>query len=93
MLRHVVIWSMSEGHGEELEGLLREFLQLPEQIEEIAALSAGRLLNEADFDAVLCVDVADADALERYRSHPAHQPSLTRLRSAASRVVVADYEY
>ncbi len=92
MLRHVVIWSMSEGHEEELDDLLRELEDLPGQIEEISALSAGQLINEADFDAVLCVDVADADALERYRSHPAHQPVSRRLRAVASQLLVADYE-
>jgi hypothetical protein len=92
MLRHVVIWSMAEGHGEELDDVLGELRGLPERIEEIEGLSAGRLLNESDLDAVLCVDVADAEALERYRSHPAHQPVLTRLRAVAAQLVVADYE-
>jgi len=92
MLRHVVIWSMSEGPGEELDELLLELRALPDQIEEIVELSAGQLLNETDFDAVLCVDVADADALERYRAHPAHQPVLKRLRASTLQLIVADYE-
>jgi Stress responsive A/B Barrel Domain len=93
MLRHVVIWSMAEGHEEELDDVLRELRELPDQIEEIAGLSAGRLLNESESEAVLCVDVADDVALERYRAHPAHQPVLTRLRDTASELVAADYEY
>ncbi len=93
MLRHAVIWSMAEGREGELDEVLRELRELPDQIEEIAGLSAGRLLNESGLEAVLCVDVADADALERYRAHPAHQPVLTRLRDTAAELVVADYEY
>jgi len=93
VLRHVVIWSMAEGHGGELDEVLRELRELPGQIEEIEALSAGPLLNESEFEAVLCVDVADADALESYRSHPAHQPVLSRLRATASDLLAADYEY
>jgi hypothetical protein len=91
MLRHVVVWSMTPGHDEELDGLLLDLAHLPEEIEEIVALSAGRLLNESDLDAVLCVDLADAESLERYRSHPAHQPVLAQLREMAARITVADY--
>ncbi len=93
MLRHVVIWSMAEGHEGALDEVLRELRELPGQIEQIEALSAGALLNESDFEAVLCVDVADMDALESYRSHPAHQPVLSRLRATASELLAADYEY
>ena len=93
MLRHVVIWSMAEGHAGELDDVLGELRDLPDQIEEIEGLSAGSLLNESELEGVLCVDVADAEALERYRSHPAHQPVLTRLRDTAAELVVADYEY
>ena len=93
MLRHVVIWSMAEGHQGELDEVLGELRELPGQIEEIEGLSAGPLLNESELEGVLCVDVADAEALERYRSHPAHQPVLDRLRATAAELVVADYEY
>ncbi|MFN8215544.1 MAG: Dabb family protein [Solirubrobacterales bacterium] len=92
MLRHVVVWSMAEEHGGELDALLAELRALPAAIEEIEALSAGRLLNESELEAALCVDVADAAALARYRDHPAHQPVLERLRGLAGRIVVADYE-
>lgn len=92
MVRHVVVWSMKADAAGELDGLLAELQALPGEIGEIEALSAGPLLNESPFDAVLCVDVADAGALERYRSHPAHQPSLAHLRRAAEEIVVGDYE-
>jgi len=91
MLRHVVAWSMAAESRGELDEVLAELRALPEAIEEIEALSAGPLLNESDLDAVLCVDVADGESLERYRSHPAHQPVLERLRRVAERLVVADY--
>lgn len=92
MVRHVVIWAMNEGQEGELDGLLDELHALPGQVEEINALSAGRLLNTTEFDAVLCVDVEDSEALERYRMHPAHQPVVVRLRALAAALVVADYE-
>jgi Stress responsive A/B Barrel Domain len=90
-LRHVVVWSLGPGGEAELDGVLADLERLPGQIDEIASLSAGRLLNESSFDAVLCVDVADEAALDRYRAHPAHRPVLERLRGAAAEVVVADY--
>ena len=92
MIRHVVLWSMKPDSRAELEPLVAELRALPEEIEEIRALSVGQLLNESPFDAALCVDVDDAEALERYRSHPAHQPSLEHLRAAAAEILAADYE-
>lgn len=93
MIRHAVIWSMAPDRGDQLEPLLDELRALPERIEEIRALSAGPLLNESPFDAALCVDVDDEAAMERYRSHPAHQPSLARLREVAAEIVVGDYRF
>jgi hypothetical protein len=92
MLRHVVVWSMKEGREGELDRLLDALRALPTEVEEIKALSAGRLLNSSELDAVLCVDVEDPDALERYRAHPAHQPVVADMRAAAEALVVADYE-
>jgi hypothetical protein len=93
MLRHVVIWSMAEEQFGELEAVIRALQRLPEQIAEIESLSVGPLLNDSPYDAVLCVDVADESALERYRSHPAHQPVLEHLRASAAALVVADYSF
>jgi hypothetical protein len=92
MIRHVVLWTMEDGRLEELDDLLADLRELPGKVEEIAALSAGRLLNESSLDAALCVDVSDADALQRYRDHPEHQPVARRLREVALEIVVADYE-
>jgi hypothetical protein len=93
MVRHVVVWSMPEGDEGELDTILGELRGLPAAIGEIEALDCGRLFNESEFDAALCVDVEDRDALERYRAHPAHQPVLKRLRGTATSLVVADYEF
>jgi len=92
MIRHVVVWSMKPDAEGELDALLGELRALPAEIAEIRGLSAGPLLNESPFAAALCVDVDDAAALERYRTHPAHQPSLRHLRAVADEIVVADYE-
>lgn len=93
MIRHAVIWSMAPDRAADLEPLLDELRALPDAIEEIRALTAGPLLNESPHDAALCVDVDDEAALERYRSHPAHAPSLAHLREVAAEIVVADYRF
>jgi hypothetical protein len=82
---------MAPGHEADLDPLLDAMRALPDQIDEIAALSVGRLLNESPYEAVLCVDLADEDALQRYREHPAHRPVGARLREVADDVVVADH--
>ena len=93
MLRHVVIWSMKEEHTGELSRLLDAMDGLADQIDEVAALSTGRLLNESRHHAVLVVDLADDGALDRYRAHPEHQPVLEELRALADEIVVADYTF
>lgn len=93
MLRHVVVWSMLNDRSGDLDRLIDAIERLPDQIDEIEALSCGRLLNESENDAILTVDVCDQAALERYRSHPAHQPVLEDLRDMADEIVVADYQF
>jgi Stress responsive A/B Barrel Domain len=91
MLRHVVVWAMGPGKEDALDGLLAAMQRLPDEIDTIEALSCGRLVNESPYDAVLCVDLGDERALATYRSHPAHQPVLDKLRKGAATVVAADY--
>ena len=82
---------MGSGREHELDGLLESLQGLPGQIDEIVSLSAGRLVNESPYDAVLCVDVADEAALQRYRAHRAHRPVVELLRDVADELIVADY--
>ena len=92
MIRHIVVFSVAAGAEEELPDLLAELEALPAQIEEIQALDVGPPLNETRFHCALTVDLADGEALEAYRNHPAHRPVLERLGRIAGEVVVADIE-
>ena len=92
MIRHIVVFSVAAGQDEELAGLVDDLEALPGQIDVIEALAVGRPINDSPFDCALTVDLADEDALEAYRGHPAHQPVLERLRAIAADVVVADIE-
>ena len=92
MIRHIVVFSVADGQEEQLAGLVDDLEALPGQIDVIEALAVGRPLNDTPFDCALTVDLADVDALEAYRGHPAHQPVVDRLRAIAADVVVADIE-
>jgi hypothetical protein len=92
LIRHVVVFTVAEAHRHELDALIEELRALPGEIAEIEALACGRSLGATGFDAALTVDVADEAALAAYREHPAHQPSLQRLRAVASQIVVADID-
>jgi stress responsive alpha/beta barrel protein len=82
---------MAPGKEDALHPLLAGMERLTDEIDAIEALSCGPLLNESPYDAVLCVDVANEEALATYRAHPAHQPILEDLAQVATNVVVADY--
>jgi Stress responsive A/B Barrel Domain len=90
MIRHIVLFSVTEQAAGEVDLLIEELLRLPARIAAIDALSCGRPLNDAGFDCALIVDVADEARLAEYRKHPDHQQVLERLHSVTSQIVVAD---
>jgi Stress responsive A/B Barrel Domain len=90
VIRHIVVVSVARDFQDELPGLIERLEALPGQIGEIEALAVGRPLNATAFDAALTVDVADENALQAYREHPAHVPVVEGLRRIAEEIVVAD---
>jgi Stress responsive A/B Barrel Domain len=90
LIRHIVMFSVADDARDELAGLIEDLGALRVKIDVIEALAVGRPLNATEFDCALTVDVTDEDTLQAYREHPAHQPVLERLRSAATQIVVAD---
>jgi hypothetical protein len=90
LIRHIVVFSVAAEAEAELASLIGELESLPDRIEAIEALAVGRPLNQTPYGCALTVDVADEDALEAYRGHPAHVPVVERLRRIATEVVVAD---
>jgi hypothetical protein len=80
MLVHLVFFRFKEsaqGRTAEENAILLEsqLKALPAKIPEIRSLQAGRNLIEGDgqFHLGLYTTFDDAEALERYRMHPAHQ--------------------
>ena len=87
MIRHIVLFTLKDHDGNDLIESLRS---LPDQVPVIQALSLGRSIKPGTHEYALTVDVADEDALEKYRNDPAHVPVAARLREVAVEVAVAD---
>lgn len=74
-VRHVAMFRFSDGVDSSRVGDLEARLAvLPSQVPELEAYAFGPDLGLSDgtWDFVVVADVADADAYERYRVHPAH---------------------
>ena len=74
-LRHVAMFRFVPDVGaDRLRSLEDALSKLPAQIPELEAYAFGQDLglSDATWDFVVVADLADADAFERYRSHPAH---------------------
>lgn len=66
---------------------------LPAQIPEIRRIEVGVNVSASPmaYDAVLTLVVDDTEALQRYRSHPAHQEISQYCHEVRSARVVVDY--
>ena len=99
MLKHIVMWKFIDGaqdksavehalwmkcHLEALVGVVPEIKQLEVGVNTSSSLMA--------YDAVLTLVVDDAEALQRYRQHPAHQEISQYCHAVRSARVVVDYK-
>ena len=98
MIRHIVCWKLTatdadtkSAHADEIARLMNE---LPALIPEVRALQVGKntLYPEVNWDVVLVADFDDADALERYASHPEHQRVGTYIGQVRSDRIAVDFE-
>jgi Stress responsive A/B Barrel Domain len=91
VIRHIVLFSLTDGSGPEGAELLASLEALPDRISEIRGFMLGRLINDTgQHQFALTVDLDDAEALARYREHPDHVPIVEQLHALASEIVVAD---
>ena len=75
-VRHVAMFRFVDGvTAAQLEKVESALAALPAQVPELEGYAFGQDLGLSDgtWDFVVTADVADADAYERYRVHPAHQ--------------------
>jgi Stress responsive A/B Barrel Domain len=91
VLYHVVLLKLKSEKAAQLDSLLEELREL-RGLPMVVSLACGRDVAAAGYDAALVVAVAGPDELAAYRSHPAHQPVLARLRDACEALAVVDFD-
>ena len=95
MISHVVLMKFKPGVSEvdieELEKLLNE---LPNKITEIHAYEFGRDLvrSKRSYDFALTALFANIESLDRYQTHPQHQPLIKKIQEICESVATVDFE-
>ncbi|MGN0310499.1 MAG: Dabb family protein [Bacteroides sp.] len=99
MLKHVVMWRFVEGaegksRSEHAQWMKEHLEALVGVVPEIRALEVGIDCNKgaAAYDAVLIALFDDAEALKRYKNHPAHQAISNHCKQVRESRTVVDYE-
>ncbi|WP_295010462.1 Dabb family protein [uncultured Microbacterium sp.] len=96
-LRHVVTWKMAAGdastRAEHAEGIVARLEGLVGVVPSIRALSTGvnALDIEGNWDVTLVADFDDAEGLDAYQVHPAHQEVVAYVRSVAGGRSAVDF--
>ena len=97
MLTHLVFFRFKDAEGrsaDENAAHAKAMLEaLPAQIPELQSLSCGHDVSRtpASFDLGLSTTFVDAEALEIYRVHPAHQEVIAFIKATTSDRAVVDY--
>jgi hypothetical protein len=96
-IRHIVLWKLAAEDADtralHAEQIAERLTSLVPVIDEIEALEVGRnVANPAtNWDVALVSEFADAEALERYSVHPAHQEVVEFVRSVTADRSAVDY--
>lgn len=99
MLKHVVMWRFIEGaegksRNEHAQWMKEHLEALVGVVPEIRTLEVGIDCNRgaAAYDAVLISLFEDAEALKRYKNHPAHQAISNYCKQIRESRTVVDFE-
>ncbi|HYA88069.1 MAG TPA: Dabb family protein [Nitrospirota bacterium] len=96
MLKRVVVIKFKKDVPEsEIAGIEKGLAGLPGAIPEIAGdFRFGRdvLRSERSYDFALVTEFENIEAIQRYRSHPAHQEVLKKLLEHCDSIITADFE-
>ncbi|MEV4439062.1 Dabb family protein [Streptomyces sp. NPDC049577] len=97
MIRHLVLFKLNEGVGHDDPRVLaavRATEELGGLIPELRSWECGANLSDRPiaYDYAINSAVEDADALQRYLEHPAHQAAVGQWREFAT-WVIADYTF
>ncbi|WP_040166346.1 Dabb family protein [Microbacterium gorillae] len=96
-IRHVVAWKLTAADDTERAAdaarIARELNALQGVVPELISITAGAecVFPGENFDVAVVADVADAEALARYKSHPAHIAAGAFIGSVTAERVAVDF--
>ena len=100
MIKHVVMWRLyDEAEGRSKADNIRIFLEkletLPNRIPQIQSFDFGAnaIDQKEQADVVLIAEFKDKQALEAYRTHPAHLEFIKNIKNFRYERRVVDIEY
>ncbi|MDQ4215644.1 Dabb family protein [Microbacterium capsulatum] len=97
-LRHVVTWKMAaedpKERAEHAAGVASRLQALVGVVPSIRSLSTGvnSLAIDGNWDVTLVADFDDAEGLDAYQVHPAHQEVVAYVRSVVGGRSAVDFE-
>jgi len=94
MVKHIVMFKLSENNPENLEKAVTLLKGMVGKIETLQHLEVGVDFKQSprSYDIVLITGFDDRGGLEVYSNHPVHQPVKETLLSMCSSTIVVDYE-
>ena len=94
MVKHIVMFKLTEKTSENMELATDSLRSLEKKIETLKSIEIGTDFLESDrsYDIVLTAHFENQEGLKIYSSHENHLPVVKIMRSLCSSSVVVDYE-
>ena len=94
MIKHIVMFKLSEKTPENMEYAIKSLKSLEGNIETLKAIEIGSdfLESERSYDIVLTAQFDNQEDLKFYAQHENHLPVVKIMRSLCASSVVVDYK-
>ena len=94
MIKHIVMFKLSEKTPENMEYAIKSLKSLEGNIETLKTIEIGSdfLESERSYDIVLIAQFDNQEGLEIYAQHENHLPVVKIMRSLCTSSVVVDYK-
>ena len=94
MIKHIVMFKLSEKTPENMEYAIKSLKSLEGNIETLKAIEIGSdfLESERSYDIVLTAQFDNQEDLKFYAQHENHLPVVKIMRSLCTSSVVVDYK-
>ena len=94
MIKHIVMFKLSEKPPENMEYAIKSLKSLEGNIETLKAIEIGSdfLESERSYDIVLTAQFDNQEDLKIYAQHENHLPVVKIMRSLCTSSVVVDYK-